>query len=189
MISSTSMQKRTYLFDDTAKLICDSISMTSVAVAYGFTPNRSGFISCPFHNDKTASLKVYEEPGRGWYCFGCGEGGSVIDFVRKLYGDSFIDACKRLNFDFGLGLNLEKAPDKNKVSEIVRERRKKEAEKKAYEKKYTQLSVRYKKVCDYIKDNPPQEEMTEVYAKALKLKTDLEVYFETHTFKGMNNGF
>lgn len=35
---------------------------------------------CPFHNDEVSSLVVY--PGdRGWYCFGCGRGGGVIQFL------------------------------------------------------------------------------------------------------------
>jgi DNA primase len=31
-------------------------------------------------------LHVYPEAGRGWYCFGCGRGGSVYDFAALLWG-------------------------------------------------------------------------------------------------------
>jgi hypothetical protein len=41
-------------------------------------------VICPFHNDRTPSLSVTPEKGL-WRCFGCGEGGDVYDFVRKLY--------------------------------------------------------------------------------------------------------
>lgn len=34
---------------------------------------------CPFHDDTVASLSVSDE-GNYWQCFGCGKGGSVIDF-------------------------------------------------------------------------------------------------------------
>jgi hypothetical protein len=77
--------------------------MEQVARAYGFEPNRAGFIPCPFHQDKTGSLKIYPDT-RGWHCFGCGIGGDVIDFVGKLLNLSFPDAMDRLNSDFGLGL-------------------------------------------------------------------------------------
>ena len=36
---------------------------------------------CPFHSDGVESLTVYPGDGRGWYCFGCGRGGGVIQFL------------------------------------------------------------------------------------------------------------
>ena len=97
------------------------VPMTEAAAYYGFTPNRAGYICCPFHNEKTGSLKIYPGEG-GWHCFGCGEGGSVIDFVMKLYDLDFRQACLRLNVDFGLGLTGE-VPDRAAVNERPQERR------------------------------------------------------------------
>jgi CHC2 zinc finger len=51
----------------------------------GLIPGRDGKVACPFHEDRTPSLHVYEGDG-GWYCFGCGRGGSVIDFAAELFG-------------------------------------------------------------------------------------------------------
>lgn len=48
--------------------------------------NREGFIKCPFHNEKTPSLKVRFYPDKNKYkfkCFGCDTGGDVIDFIMK----------------------------------------------------------------------------------------------------------
>ena len=50
---------------------------------------------CPFHRDEHPSLVVYPE-SRSFYCFGCGAGGDVIDFVRRAAGLSFVDALERL---------------------------------------------------------------------------------------------
>lgn len=47
--------------------------------------DRSGKIRCPFHEDRTPSLHVYKDPERGWYCFGCGRGGSVYDLAALLW--------------------------------------------------------------------------------------------------------
>ena len=80
------------------------LSIRQVAEHYGFEPNRSGYIQCPFHHEKTASLMLYNDPGRGWHCYGCGRGGSVVDFVMELFEINFRQAVLRLNEDFGLGL-------------------------------------------------------------------------------------
>ena len=50
---------------------------------------------CPFHADGRASLIVYPET-RSFYCFGCGAGGDVIDFVRRVAGLGFREAVARL---------------------------------------------------------------------------------------------
>jgi hypothetical protein len=43
-------------------------------------------IRCPFHDDRTPSLHVYEDADRGWYCFGCARGGSIYDFAAHVWG-------------------------------------------------------------------------------------------------------
>ncbi len=50
---------------------------------------------CPFHEDRSPSLVVYPET-RSFYCFGCGAGGDVIDFIRRTDGIGFREALARL---------------------------------------------------------------------------------------------
>lgn len=50
---------------------------------------------CPFHSESTPSFTVTPDKGF-WYCFGCSEGGDVIDFVRKRDGLSFVEAVETL---------------------------------------------------------------------------------------------
>lgn len=50
---------------------------------------------CPFHNEKTPSFVVYKDT-QSFYCFGCGAGGDVITFVRKMNNLDYIDAVKLL---------------------------------------------------------------------------------------------
>jgi hypothetical protein len=54
----------------------------------GATVGRDGKVRCPFHDheDRTPSLHVYEDPQRGWFCFGCRRGGSIYDFAALLLG-------------------------------------------------------------------------------------------------------
>ena len=82
------------------------VSALDVCRQYGVDVNRAGFTRCLWHNERTASLKIY--PGdRGYFCFGCHAHGSSIDLVMKLFDCSVSDACKRLNDDFRLGLMRE----------------------------------------------------------------------------------
>lgn len=64
-------------------------SMRDILARYGLHPNRSGFICCPFHKEKTASMKIYQD---SYYCFGCGAHGDVFDFVSAMDNLSFREA-------------------------------------------------------------------------------------------------
>lgn len=115
----------------TADTIKQSLSMWEVAERYGFEPDRAGFIRCPFHTgDRTASLKIYRERGRGWHCFGCGAGGSVIDFAMKLFDCGFAEAARRLSDDFQLGLYNQTYREKKAAREtfLTRQRQLRENE-------------------------------------------------------------
>ncbi|MCQ4022215.1 MULTISPECIES: DNA primase [unclassified Ruminococcus] len=50
---------------------------------------------CPFHGEKTPSFNIYPENG-SFYCFGCGAGGDVITFVRRIENLDYIEAVKFL---------------------------------------------------------------------------------------------
>lgn len=39
---------------------------------------------CPFHDDHNPSMSVSPERGGVWYCPVCGEGGGVLEFVRRM---------------------------------------------------------------------------------------------------------
>jgi DNA primase len=58
---------------------------------------------CPFHDEKTPSFNV--RPGHGtFHCFGCGEGGSVVDFIMKIEHLGFVEAVERLAERAGIRL-------------------------------------------------------------------------------------
>lgn len=66
---------------------------------------------CPFHPEKTPSFTV--NPQRGFYhCFGCGAGGSVIDFLMAAEHLSFQEALAKLagRLNISLGDQPARAP-------------------------------------------------------------------------------
>ncbi len=58
---------------------------------------------CPFHNEKTPSFTVYLDT-QSFYCFGCGAGGDVITFIRRIENLGYIDAVKSLAQRAGMAL-------------------------------------------------------------------------------------
>ena len=72
-----------------------SISPIEAAKRYGTV--KHSFMCCPFHMDRTPSLKLY---GDHFHCFGCGAHGDVIDLTAGLLGCSKAEAARRLEADF-----------------------------------------------------------------------------------------
>ena len=75
------------------------VSVKEAAEYYGLEVNRGNMVCCPFHNDRTPSMKLNDDY---FYCFGCGTHGDVIDLVAKLFNLSSYDAAKKLAYDFGI---------------------------------------------------------------------------------------
>lgn len=61
---------------------------------------------CPFHSERTPSFVVNPQR-QTFHCWGCGEHGDVITFVRKFYNLSFRDACKYLHLNQPIRINSE----------------------------------------------------------------------------------
>lgn len=76
----------------------DQVTTLQAARAYGFDVKRTGMMCCPFHSDRTPSMKV----DKRFHCFGCGEDGNVIDFTAKVFGLSPFEAAQKLADDFNI---------------------------------------------------------------------------------------
>ena len=78
--------------------IADKNDIVDVVGGYVQLTKRSGsnlFGLCPFHSEKTPSFAV--SPDRQTYhCFGCGKGGSVINFIMEIENLPFRDAVEFL---------------------------------------------------------------------------------------------
>ncbi len=56
---------------------------------------------CPFHSEKTGSFTVYVD-SQSYYCFGCGNGGDVITFIRNIEKLDYMDAVHFLADRYGM---------------------------------------------------------------------------------------
>ena len=139
---------------DAAAQIKQLLPMREVCEKYGIEVNFHGFAHCVFHQgDKNGSLKIY--PGeRGWHCFGCGAGGSVIDFAMRLFDITFPQAIVRLSADFNLGLSNDTTTPQER-SKLI-EARRREAEKKAkIAAQYQAVAAEYRDCFEIAKYAPP----------------------------------
>ena len=124
------------------------LTMKEVVEKYGFHVNsRTNTMLCPFHDDHHSSLHIYSGK-RGYFCFSCQSGGSVIDFVMKYFNLSFTDACKKLNDDFRLGLPIGEELSEKQKREAAEAVRKRQEELRQKEKKEQQLFTAYHAALD-----------------------------------------
>lgn len=111
--------KHTRIFD-TLKA---RVTVPQAAAHYGVRIGRNGMCRCPFHSDKTPSMKINETY---FYCFGCHSTGDVIDFAAKLFDLSPLEAAHRLAADFGIDPNTPAsaaiAPPHIRQEESMRDR-------------------------------------------------------------------
>ena len=100
-----------YLFTNYYKEVNDTrildtlkahITVPQAAAHYGIRIERNGMCCCPFHSDKTPSMKINESY---YYCFGCHTTGDVIDFTARLFNLSPLDAARKLAADLGIDPN------------------------------------------------------------------------------------
>ena len=168
--------------------IKERLTMREVAECYGFQVGRSGFIKCPFHSgDHTASLKIYN--GRsGWHCFGCGAGGSVIDFVMRLFNLNFRQAVLRINADFHLGLTASK-PDRAARSAALEARREEQRRKDQAEENFRYMASELHYWKDVLEVFPPFRRgdtayYHPLYVEAVKRLPYIEYWLDDFIEKG-----
>ena len=115
---------------------------------------------CPLHSEKTASFYIRTKTN-SFHCYGCGKGGSLIDFVMAMFGFTFIEACQHLGLivDF-TGYSPEaKAERLHKMADAEKAHKARLEKSKQDELKYAQdlvlLSATIKKLLQPPMFEPP----------------------------------
>lgn len=131
--------------------IKESVTTRDAAVHYGHRINRNGMMRCPFHNDRTPSMKV----DQNFICFGCQEKGDVIRFTEKLFRLTPFEAAKKLINDFGLAIEMKEtgnSPPDNKKAKPEKSRIPQKGKEDHRAELFLKTKKRMEKVCcDYFR--------------------------------------
>ena len=88
------------------EVVKENVTARQAAEAYGLKVGRTGMACCPFHSDKSPSMKLDER----YYCFGCGATGDAVDLTAKIFGIGLREAAVKLAEDFGLNYDSRQKP-------------------------------------------------------------------------------
>lgn len=91
--------------------IVDRLEIVDVVAEYTALRPRGGrhWGLCPFHTEKTPSFTVSPDKS-AFYCFGCGKGGGLIQFVMDVEQIPFPEAVRMLAERAGVQLETEQRP-------------------------------------------------------------------------------
>ena len=121
----------------------EAVTTKQAAESYGIKVQRNGMCRCPFHNDKTPSMKL----DQNFICFGCQEKGDVIKFTQLLFDLTPYEAAQKLVSDFQIPF-ISDTKNRNRGKPLPT--RKIGIPKKTEEQKFQEtVSYLYGVYCDY----------------------------------------
>ena len=170
-----------------AEIIKRTLSFDDILRTYGFEANRAGYINCPFHSEKTASLRIHKNK-LSFKCYGCGEQGTFIDFVAKLFNIDFKQAVAKIDYDFRLGLLNAKytyreiIETKKRMNELKKERLEAEKKKSEAAKIYNlslSIFVLYEELLKRYTPKTPEQEWSKEFKELLKMRSLINYIFDT----------
>ena len=152
----------------------ERLNLIEAAKYYGVQPNRSGFVNCLFHSDKTPSLKLY--PAH-FHCYGCGKHGDIITLTEQLFTLPPYQAAQKLAQDFNIIRGNDYQNMKPRISEQI--------------KYYQQEQKTFRLLNDYclflekwredFKPNNPEDEFHPLFVESLMKYEQYNYYREIFT--------
>lgn len=156
--------------------ILDNIDMKDILNKYNIKSLR-GIFHCPFHNDKTPSAKIY---GNKYHCFACGQHGDVIQFVQDYFNIGFVEALKKINYDFNLNLNYGEL-SKEQIKQIEERKILKQKQKEKHFQRMLNLCKTinmFEEIYRITKEQLNPYNWEEIEEACAKLKTKIELLNE-----------
>lgn len=137
--------------------VLKALPMKEVVAKYGGDLNSAGFCLCPFHEEKTPSMKIYQDHA---YCFGCHKRVDTIGYVAQVLELSQFDAAKRLAIDYGIpvedtSFQEEREKIHKRLAEIQHQRNMREYKTKVINRAFLLLSAYCRTMRDWKRDLIP----------------------------------
>ncbi|MCI6237947.1 MAG: CHC2 zinc finger domain-containing protein [Lachnospiraceae bacterium] len=130
---------------DIFRCVKQNVTTRDAAERYGIRVSGNGMARCPFHPDRTPSMKVDTR----YHCFGCGADGDVISFVSRLFDLEPIDSARKIAEDFGIAIPERESLTRAQRREATR-RQKKAAEIRDRDKQYREIEQHFlRSLIDY----------------------------------------
>lgn len=149
------------------------VSVKEAAEYYGLKVSRNGMACCPFHADRTPSMKLNEEY---FYCFGCGAHGDVVALTAQLFDLPPAEAAKKLAADFGI---VEQKP--SVLTKLKRSKSQAELESRSFRVlgDYLQILQDWKAHCA---PQSPEDAIDPRYAEACHMLERIENMLDILTY-------
>ena len=150
-----------------------AVTPRMAAERYGLPVKQGNMICCPFHNDRTPSMKLNEDY---FYCFGCGAHGDVVALTTQLFDLPPAEAAKKLAGDFGI---TEQKP--SVLAKPKRSKSQAELESRSFRAlgDYLQILQDWKAHCA---PQSPEDDIDPRYAEACHMLERIENMLDILTF-------
>ena len=157
-----------------------SVTTRQAAERYGIRVGRNGMCRCPFHDDKTPSMKV----DRRVHCFGCGADGDVIDFVSRMESISPKEAALMLARTFSIPYADKVPPRRRKPRQETPEPSVKRMARQCFRVlcDYRNLLCRWKEDCA---PKTPEDDWNPLFVEALQKQNYVDYLLDTLLFSDM----
>ena len=176
---------------DIFRCVKQNVTARNAAERYGIRVSGNGMARCPFHPDRTPSMKIDAR----YHCFGCGADGDVISFVSRLFNLKPIDSARKIAEDFGITIPERGSLTREQRREAAK-RQKEIAEIRDRDRKYREIEQHFfQSLADYhdrLRDwmetlfpRAPDEEPDPRFVEAVQNITHIEYVLDCFFDAGM----
>lgn len=161
-----------------------SVTARQAVEHYGIRVGRNGMVCCPFHEDRTPSMKA----DRRYHCFGCQADGDVIDFVSRLEGIPAREAALRLAADFSIPYEDRKPPDRSRSRPKIPKESPEQQFRRMEHHCFRILSDYYHLLRRWERDyapKTPEDAWNPLFVEALQNKSHVEYLLDVLLFSDM----
>lgn len=161
-----------------------SVTARQAVEHYGIRVGRNGMVCCPFHEDRTPSMKA----DRRYHCFGCQADGDVIDFVSRLEGIPAKEAALRLAADFSIPYEDREPPNRSRSRPKIPQESPEQQFRRMERHCFRVLSDYYHLLRRWERDyapKTPEDAWNPLFVEALQNKSHVEYLLDVLLFSDM----